>query len=719
MSKRFEAAITALRSDQLDTFVYLSTANSLLSNPYEEVLGRELVIRALDVKEKFISHLGILKAMVRKAGLYPYLSSEFTKISIEEQYAIEIYRAKYLPGFIYHSMQLKILKLLNEGRNVVLSAPTSMGKSAIVDSLIASEKYFRVVIVVPTIALIDETRRRIAHKFSSRYDVISHNSQELRDSRKTVFVLTQERVNERTDLKHIDLFVIDEFYKLAFKKNDADARTISLNICLSKLLLVSKQFYMIGPSVDEVRGLNDFGRNYVFVPSAFNTVAVNVTEYNLPANDREAKTRALLEILRPTGSTSDEQTIIYCRSPQAAAEIVESLIANDIGTTVRSSYTDWVDAHYSTTWAYSRAVRAGIGIHHGALPRAIQQYTIDLFNEKKLNVLICTATIIEGVNTNAETVVVFDNRSGTGSIDRFTHNNIKGRAGRMNVHFVGNVHCLEKIPEDTIEGRIVDVPLGLQTSSTPPNLLAGIETEHVQEAAASTLSDYIASSHVPLSILKKHATYRVETLRAVLDAVKGLSNYELEQACSKKPSAAQLELMCNALRIAEYRTLLHLNLHSQESDLKLKFSRYLFAESHQSYLDAIIAWIDLHYATDILKSTAMDRDLKIIRNIFGFAVPRTLSLLQDLINHVINERGLRFSAQFDYVRAKFENSHLPGAFSALEEMGIPVQTLSKIKGERLSRLSVNVLTRYLRLRYRSMKYLTELDKKFIARALAN
>jgi hypothetical protein len=718
MSKKFETAISALSSNQLDTFVYLSTANSLLSNPYEEVLGRELVIRALDAKERFINHLSILKAMVRKAGLYPYLSSEFAKISIEEQYAIEIYRATYLPGFVYHSMQLKILKLLSEGRNVVLSAPTSMGKSAIVDSLIASDKYFRIVIVVPTIALIDETRRRIAHKFSSRYDVISHNSQELRDSRKTVFVLTQERVNERRDLKHIDLFVIDEFYKLAFKKNEADARTISLNICLSKLLLVSKQFYMIGPSVDEVRGLNEFGRNYVFVPSAFNTVAVNVTEYNIPANDREAKLQALLKILRPAGRNSPEQTIIYCRSPQAAAEIVESLIENDIGSSVHSDYTDWVDTHYSKTWAYSRAVRAGIGIHHGALPRAIQQYTIDLFNEKKLRVLICTATIIEGVNTNAETVVVFDNRSGTGSIDRFTHNNIKGRAGRMNVHFVGNVHCLEKIPEDTIEGRIVDVPLGLQNSLTPPNLLAGIETEHVQEAAASTLSDYIASSHVPLSILKKHATYRVETLRAVLEEVKGLSNNELEQACSKKPSAAQLELMCNALRIAEYRTLLHLNLHSQESDLKLKFSRYLFAESHQSYLNDIIIWIDSHYVTDISKSTAMDRDLKIIRNIFGFAVPRTLSLLQDLVNHIIHERGLEFSAQFDYIRAKFENSHLPGAFSALEEMGIPVQTLSKIKGEKFSKASVNLLTRYLRLRFRAMKDLTELDKKFIARALA-
>jgi superfamily II DNA/RNA helicase len=717
MSEKFETAKATLHRTEFDAFAYLRTTNDLLSNPYYEVLGRELVIRALDARSKFSNQSEILKAMVRKAGLYPYLSSEFENISVEDEYAISIYRSAHSPEFIYHSMQLKILKLLYEGRNVVLSAPTSMGKSAIVDSLIASGNYRRIVIVVPTIALIDETRRRIAQKFSAHYDVISHNSQATRNTRKTVFILTQERANERSDMKSIDLFVIDEFYKLAFKKDQTDERTVALNICLSKLLLASKQFYMIGPSVDDVRGLNEFGKNYVFIPSTFNTVAVNVTEYNLSANDRAAKISTLLKILQPHESGAAGQTIIYCRSPQSAAEIVEDLIENNIGTPTRSDYTDWVDKHYSAAWAYSRAVRAGIGIHHGALPRAIQQYTIDLFNEKALKILICTATIIEGVNTNAETVVVFDNRSGTGSIDRFTHNNIKGRAGRMNVHFVGNVHCLERTPGETIQGQVVDIPLGLQSSSSPPNLLAGIEAEHVQEAAAGTLRDYLASSHVPPWVLKKHATYRVETLRALLEHVSNLSTYELREACSKRPSAAQIELMCTALRVAEFRSLQHLNLHSQESDLKLKFSRYLFAESYQGYLDSIIAWIELNNTNDVMRSKALDRDLKIIRNIFGFAVPRALSLLQDLMNHVINERRLDFSANFEFVRAQFENNHLPGVFSALEEMGIPVQTLAKIKDERLTNIELNILVRYLRIHYRTIKNLTNLDRKFIGRAL--
>jgi len=112
MSEKFETAMTALRAQEFDAFSYLKAANDLLSNPYDEVLGRELVIRALDARHRFVAQSGILKAMVRKAGLYPYLNSEFESISIEEEYALGIYRAENLPGFIYHSMQLKILKLL-------------------------------------------------------------------------------------------------------------------------------------------------------------------------------------------------------------------------------------------------------------------------------------------------------------------------------------------------------------------------------------------------------------------------------------------------------------------------------------------------------------------------------------------------------------------------------------------------------------------------------
>jgi len=290
--------------------------------------------------------------------------------------------------------------------------------------------------------LIDETRRRVSEKFSKAYDIIYHSAQKISKD-KCIYILTQERVNEREDLENIDLFIIDEFYKLSFKRKNNqifyDERVVALNVALSKLLTVSKQFYMIGPNIDFVTGLNKLKNSFVFVNSDFNTVAINVFEYNLPPSNDDSKYNKTIELLNEKG-----QFIIYCKSPKVAEQIAEKLFQAGIAyESDEEEYLLWLEDNYSPHWQYINSVRTGVGLHYGTLPRVIQQYTIDLFNEKKIRILICTSTIIEGVNTNAEHVIIFDNRNGINSIDKFTHDNIKGRAGRMKHHFIGNVHCLK------------------------------------------------------------------------------------------------------------------------------------------------------------------------------------------------------------------------------------------------------------------------------------
>ena len=73
-----------------------------------------------------------------------------------------------------------------------------------------------------------------------------------------------------------------------------------------------------------------------------------------------------------------------------------------------SNYVQWIEDNYSSFWIYAKSIKNGIGIHHGALPRAIQQYTVELFNQGKIKTLICTSTIIEGVNTVAENVIIYE-----------------------------------------------------------------------------------------------------------------------------------------------------------------------------------------------------------------------------------------------------------------------------------------------------------------------
>ena len=707
------------RKDE-DPFALLKRINDLLSNPSEEQLGRDLVIRALNDKEKFRNFEDLLKTLVRKAGLYPYLYSEFGSRSADEDFLLRLYRSPYLSGFVFHSLQYKIYRLIMQGRNVVLSAPTSMGKSAIIDSVLATRKLKRVVLVVPTIALIDETRRRIAQQSAFGYEIIHHNSQIPKRNRPTLYILTQERVNERKDLDNIDLFVIDEFYKLGLRGGD-DERAIALNIALSKLAIVSKQFYMIGPNIDDIRGLAHLDRPYFFIPSKFNTVAVNVHEYGIASTDRPKKNLAVRGILESNRCEDNriKQTIIYCRSPQGAGDLAQEIIEWDIVHELSSDYTEWVEENYGKDWIYSRAIRNGVGIHHGSLPRAIQQHTVDLFNQKKISVLVCTSTIIEGVNTNAESVVIYDNRNGNSALDRFTHNNIKGRAGRMRVHFVGEVHCLEPIPEDSLESRVVDVPLGLQDPSSPMTMLTGIQPVHIDKGLSDDFEHYINHSPLSSSILRKHSTFSLSKLMELVGAIEELNDFTLGKICRPGPPSNEVILLWDtALRIVAFRSLQRCNLHFEESDeLYRKLRAYVSAETYQSYISNFIAWITENRDDPAEISAAIDRELKIIRNVFGFTVPKVLSLAQDLVTGVCNERGLPFSANFNRFIGIFENSHLPSNLAGLEEMGVPVQTLEKINIDRFRGRDLEVLVRYLRRYVDAMPKLTRVDRMFIARAV--
>lgn len=62
--------------------------------------------------------------------------------------------------------------------------------------------------------------------------------------------------------------------------------------------------------------------------------------------------------------------------------------------------------------------------------------------------IISTSSIIEGVNTSAEIVVLWSDRNGRAKINDFTYKNIIGRGGRMFRHFVGKIFILEKPPQN-------------------------------------------------------------------------------------------------------------------------------------------------------------------------------------------------------------------------------------------------------------------------------
>ena len=175
-----------------------------------------------------------------------------------------------------------MFSLLISGKSVVLSAPTSFGKSLIIDAVISTHKYSNIVIIVPTISLIDETRRRLNQKFSSDYKIITHSSQQA--STKNIYVLTQERALEKDLIQEVDFFVIDEFYKLSLWSDNTD-RCVLLNEAFYRLYKKCRHFYMLGPNIEGVIGEFNHDVNFEFRKYNFQTVVTEFHDLNTKDKD--------------------------------------------------------------------------------------------------------------------------------------------------------------------------------------------------------------------------------------------------------------------------------------------------------------------------------------------------------------------------------------------------------------------------------------------------
>ncbi len=66
-------------------------------------------------------------------------------------------------------------------------------------------------IIQPTLALLDETRRKL-RGYKNDYKIVVRTSQKPSDEKGNLFLLTAERVMEYPYFPQIDFFVIDEFY---------------------------------------------------------------------------------------------------------------------------------------------------------------------------------------------------------------------------------------------------------------------------------------------------------------------------------------------------------------------------------------------------------------------------------------------------------------------------------------------------------------------------
>ncbi|WP_122554313.1 DEAD/DEAH box helicase [Pseudomonas viridiflava] len=642
----------------------------IVNKGHPEWEGRDLVIRFLD-KFKLFDEVeqSLLLSLVRTVGLFPYITEHVDQVSAADRLAYEVHRVQGVEkGMVFHRLQAHVFHLLMQGRNVVLSASTSAGKSLVIDAVLAQGKFRKVVVIVPTIALIDETRRRLVRRFRESCNVITHPSQEAQASVTNVYLLTQERVLQRDDLDDVDFFVIDEFYKLDLASDSEEKnRSVDLSLAFHRLANLGAQFYLLGPHIHNIQGLDKY--EYNFIPSNFSTVAVDVTHYNLRTRGDERKEK-LLELCQQITTP----TLIYCQSPASANRVAQFLIDEGDFPALEATreISAWIAENYHPAWNVAKAISLGIGIHHGGVPRAIQQYFVKLFNERSIRYIICTSTMIEGVNTSAENVIIYDRRINKNTFDFFTFKNISGRAGRMNQYFIGKVFMLEEPPEE--KSLTVDYPIGLQDSASPMGLLMKLEPEYLTDQSKQRLEAAYATPQLSTSTLIENRHIPIDRQVEVADRILREKTLGRELLTWKgNPEQKQLEYLCTLIYDHLPHKLQEYGIHSG-LQLAWHINALRAQKNFQAYLQQAID----EDISDRTPSESIGQRLKLIRNVISYRLPRDIMALSKIQADVFRRVNVE-PGDFGFFAEQLENLFHDPLLTALDEYGVPVQISSKFK----------------------------------------
>ncbi|HCY75451.1 MAG TPA: helicase [Ignavibacteriales bacterium] len=686
------------------SFDYAQQCSVLLKNTEEE--GRKVIINALNNWSKINEKTkDVWSDLVESSGFYPYLNGilEIKLRNLPAEIRKEIHLSNFLKSKYFHDDQFELLKLLNSDKNVIVSAPTSFGKSLLFEEIIASNKYQNIIIIQPTLALLDETRRKLL-KYKNTYKLIVRTSQEPNKERGNIFLFTAERVNEYQLFPPIDFLVIDEFYKLSGNRDDE--RSSSLNNAFHYILKTfSPKFYLLGPNIDNIsEGFSEaynatfFKSNYSLVDSRHIDIYKNHEgEFGQRGNKAENKEMVLFKLLV---DLADEQTIIYCSSPNRVRTLSKKftnyLISIETKETIHEfPIVEWIENYVSREWSLLYNLKFNIGIHDGALQKHITTSIIDYFNNGKLKYLFCTSTIIEGVNTSAKNIIYFDSKKGLNDIDYFDYSNIKGRAGRMMVHFVGNIYNFNPPPDK--EQIVIDIPF-FQQDPIKDEILIQLDDDEVKNKETE---QYNAIDEIPTEekeIIKKNGV-KVHGQKSIFDILREDIQTKYELINWNQPNYRQLEYILglawdNLLVEGETtRPMTKGKLINMTFNYGLNQNIEYLVQSNYSYLRRLTA------NNNISDSDLMDRAIQdtfqTMKHWFQYKVPKWLSVINEIQRFVCSEFRVRAGNYIFYANL-IENDFLRENLAILSEYGIPSSAIRKLEKQIPSDLDQDSVLEFIR-----------------------
>ncbi|HEY4942304.1 MAG TPA: DEAD/DEAH box helicase [Rhizomicrobium sp.] len=431
--------------------------------------------------------LALLRGLIRQ-GLDERLGATEGILAARRELAQSVFLARG-STIQTNAFQRQFWDELENASWISASAPTASGKTYLVLRWLlnefVSQRCKLAVFLAPTRALVGEIERQlldlaVEHQIEG-LRVASLPLSDLGDrSRPTILVFTQERLhvflNTLETAPIIDIAIVDEVQKLG-----DGLRGVILQDAVERIARSNKaaRFVFLSPLTQNPETvLLDAPKETrtAVVPNETPTVTQNLIIAQQGAGNaqrwslclrRDGQSLLVGDIdlhARPDSQTkrlsyiafalgrAQSGTLIYANGPAEAEKIawqVFNALDDDYpeGIALDSELRELSEFARDTIhpeFQLVELVKRGVAFHYGNMPTLLRGEIERLFREGKLRFLVCTSTLVEGVNLACRTILVRGPRKGNNQpMGPHDFWNLAGRAGRWGQDFHGNIVCID------------------------------------------------------------------------------------------------------------------------------------------------------------------------------------------------------------------------------------------------------------------------------------
>lgn len=408
----------------------------------------------------------------------------------------------------FFAPQKKAFEAIDDEEAFSFSGPTSLGKSFIMRTFIKTQVQKGIqanfAILVPTKALINETRSKLINELTDElkeknYRIVSAAGDiVLEGDHNFIFVMTPERMLYFLISKptiDLDYLFIDEAHKLSGKNKRAPFYYQVVSILQNRER--QPRFVFASPNIPNpevfLRLVGEENNEREALATSYSPVTQfkfivdlkerTVANYNDHTNQenhlgtiREGAT--LNDFLRGITHTSElgdkVQTLVYFGSKDRAVENARKYAKSlpNLHDEELDALAKDIERDIHPDYYLASLIRKGVTYHIGYLPPVIRERIEDLFRKKKISILFCTNTLLEGVNLPADNLVFTDIKIGRTNMTPIDFKNLIGRVGRLEYNLYGNAFFVightkvkEKSYLDLLKAPVPEQHLSIETNT--------------------------------------------------------------------------------------------------------------------------------------------------------------------------------------------------------------------------------------------------------------